>query len=262
MTAKIRILGSGNSAGVPAPGNDWGKCDPGNPRNRRSRPCITITKGATRVIVDTGADFRHQTNEYDISAIDAVFYTHPHGDHVNGIDDLLSFRKRAGRPVPVYGLRDTIEELSRRVNYLFTGSTLYPTTLEPVIIEDELLGEPLAVGELTVIPFGQDHGTCRSLGVRIGDTAYSTDMVNLDDQAVATLKGIKTWIADGAGYKAKKVIVHANIEKLQELNTRIGAQKIFLTHLSAGMDYDTMKKELPPEMEPAYDGLEIDVRDE
>lgn len=256
MTYKITILGCGNSAGVPSIGNYWGNCDPAEPRNRRTRPGIAVQSAATTIIIDTGPDIRDQMNREDIRNLDAVLYTHAHGDHVCGIDDLRLFRLRNKKYVDIYGSRETLSELQMRFNYMFIEqAAIYPKVLNPHIIEPDHYGLTMKIGDIEFIPFEQDHGTCRSLGFRFGDAAYSTDFVRLEDKALDVLRGVKTWIADAAGYKMEKNIVHVTLPQLMDMNDQVGAERVILTHMSTAMDYQTLLKELPAGYEPAYDGL-------
>jgi phosphoribosyl 1,2-cyclic phosphate phosphodiesterase len=260
MTLKITILGCGNSAGVPSIGNHWGNCDPAEPKNRRLRPSIAVQSATTTLVVDTGPDFREQMNQENIQMLDAVLYTHPHGDHICGIDDLRILRMRHKKLIDVYGDRATLGEMEERFNYMFIERTaLYPQALVPHVIEPSQFGQTISVGDIHFIPYEQDHGTCKTLGFRFGNLAYSTDMVNLDDRAIAILQGIETWIVDAAGYKMEKNMVHITLRQLYDLNKRVGAIQIYLTHMSPAMDYQTLCKELPAGYAPAYDGLVLNA---
>jgi phosphoribosyl 1,2-cyclic phosphate phosphodiesterase len=125
MTVKFTILGCGSSGGVPRIGNDWGMCDPTNPKNRRRRCSIMVeqinAEGTTRVIIDTSPDMREQMLSADVSAIDAVWYTHEHADHTHGIDELRVFYLRQRQRVPVYADTPTAEMLMNRFSYCFVS---------------------------------------------------------------------------------------------------------------------------------------------
>lgn len=258
MTGVLTILGCGNSTGVPSIGNYWGACDPAEPKNRRSRCSAIVESDDTTIIIDTGPDFREQFNKTQKQTLDAVFYSHQHGDHVNGIDDLRGLVFRRKSKMPVYGNAETITDLQARFPYMFDGGALaelYPPLLEPHVLRD--FGMPHRVKSLSFIPFVQDHRTCQTVGYRFGDLAYSVDVFDLDAQAVAALQGVKTWIVDGAAYQSDEPSVHANLKTIMRLNESIGAARVVLTSLSLGMDYQTLKKDLPRGYEPAYDGLQI-----
>ncbi len=261
MGLKITIMGCGNAAGVPAIGNVWGACDPAEPRNRRSRAALAVQSAATSLVVDTGPDFRDQVNRAGITQIDAVIYTHPHSDHLNGIDELRYIRNRTKKLVPIYVDKPTLEELEQRFSYLFIErhGGIYPRVLDPQLITPAHLGQTLTIGDIGVVPFEQDHGTCTSLGLRFGSLAYSTDMVDLGQQALEVLRGVKTWIVDGGAYNFPENPVHATLRQVYALNEIVQAERVIITHMPGFMDYATLRRELPEGYEPAYDGLEITV---
>ncbi len=260
MKGSLTVLGSGNSSGVPAIFNDWGACDWAEPKNRRRRACAVIEVAGQTLVIDTGPDFREQANGHGLKRIDAVFYTHMHADHVNGIEELRYVAALSGRRVDVYGNSETLNDLQTRFSYMFAGSAdgLYLPALQSHMILESRYGQPMTIAGIPCTPFEQDHGTCMSLGLRIGDVAYSTDMVNLGEDAVEVLRGVKTWIVDGAGYKFEKPIVHANLERIYALAAQIGAQQTYITSLSRSMDYKTLCAEMPAGFAPAYDGLVVE----
>lgn len=254
---KIKILGCGASGGVPAIGNNWGTCDPNEPRNNRTRASIAVQSETTNLVIDTGPDFRCQLNREDIQNVDAIIYTHAHGDHVAGIDELRSFQRRYKKSIPVYGNETTLNELEYRFEYMFkdTSDGLYPRVLTPSIFTDEDFGQEKIIGDIPFIPFEQDHTTCKTLGFRFGDLAYCTDMVRLDEKAINVIKGVKTWIVDGSGHYQADNIVHASIPQIIKMNEIIGAQEVYFTHLTLMMDYKELMNDLPEGFYPCYDGL-------
>lgn len=263
MSVRFTIMGCGNSSGVPAVGNYWGACDPYELRNRRSRCSLAVQSDDTTLIVDTGPDFREQMNRENISgySVSAVLYTHQHGDHVSGIDDLRSVYYQKGRKlVPVYAKETTMSELQSRFFYLFKGDGEgeYQQVLSSHIIAHDDFGKKMRVGNIDVIPFEMDHGTCTALGYRFGDVSYCVDMKRLDDVALEIMKGSRIWIVDAAAYKNPNNHVHANLQSIYDYNHVIGAEKVYLTSLSSQMDYKTLEAELPEGYSPAFDGLHFE----
>lgn len=258
MTATVTILGCGGSAGVPSIGNHWGKCDPTEVKNRRTRSSILLQTEKTSIVVDTGPDFREQLNREDVNTIDAALLTHAHGDHINGLDELRVLRFRNQKLMPLYASPETLQGLRKRFSYLFDGgnSDIYPQVIEPHDIEN---GQGFHVGDIPVQTFAQDHGVCTATGYRFGDFGYSVDMLDLDDAAILGLQGIRTWVVDCTGYHMNDNIVHASLETVYRLNGQIGAKQVYLSSLTPLMDYQTLVKELKPGYAPCYDGLKIQI---
>lgn len=255
---ELIVLGSGCSAGTPRAGNDWGNCDPKNPKNFRTRPSIAIQSETTCIIVDTGADFRFQTIRENIKKIDAVLYTHRHSDHVNGMDDLRSYFFRRGKtPVPIYCDEETYNELATRFKYTMESKEIiYPPTITPHIWTDSDFNKTHCIGDIEFSLFKQDHTTMNSCGFRFGNVGYSTDMVDLiGDEAVSILRDVPIWIIDGANWKEENLFCHPNIDQLKKLQDKICPGKMYLNHLKNDADYEILKSILPEGMEPLYDGL-------
>ncbi len=263
MSIKVTILGCGNSSGVPAIGNYWGDCDPNEPKNIRMRCCLAVQSDEATIIVDTGADLRHQLNKFDVNNLDAVFYTHQHSDHCHGIDDLRPFYFRNDRTqIQCFGKDSVLEEIKGRFHYLFSGGShkdLYPPVLEANPFDDERYGSNHEYSDITYVPFKMDHGTCTSIGYRFGDLSYCVDMKSLDDNALDIIKGSKIWIVDGAGFKDPQNSVHADLNSIYEYNKYIKADRVYITCLSSMMDYNALCNELPEGFYPAYDGLHFDL---
>lgn len=257
-TVVLTVLGCSDSYGTPRAGGDWGECDQAEPKNTRTRSSLLLSDGSSTLIVDTGPDFRLQTVRENIRLIDAVFYTHAHSDHINGFDDLRVFFERAKKQIPVFSLSETLVEIQSRFPHAFIQSSpTYPPTVTPRTIAPSNLGKPQNIGGIEITPFLQKHAQGKSLGFRVGDIAYSTDMSDLDDAAIAVLKGVKVWIADCADYFYETAFVHCNWKRLQDLNARIGAEKVYLSHMKFNADYQKMNKSLPTGYRMSFDGLKI-----
>lgn len=253
---RVTILGCGGSGGVPYAGNVWGLCDPNNPKNARTRPSVMIEKGQTRIVIDTGPDFRIQLNRTDMTAnqlLDAVLYTHAHFDHISGIDDLRTFWYRFDkRPVPVYGSKATMAQLIERFSYIFNEQD----PEYPAIVTSHILPAELVLGDMTITHFDQHHGNLMTTGYRVGDFAYSTDVNDLPPESLEALKGVKTWVV-GSFYNEEGTYNHAGFAKIREWVDILKPEMTYLTHLTAKADYDTICRIMPPHIRPAYDGLEL-----
>jgi phosphoribosyl 1,2-cyclic phosphate phosphodiesterase len=252
---RVRILGCGGSGGVPLVGGVWGACDPAEPRNRRRRASILVEDGTTTLLVDTSPDLREQLLDAGTKRLDAVLFTHAHADHLHGIDDLRSMNRLMRATVPVYADAQTLATIAERFDYVFRpldeGSSFYKPTLTPHTIDG-----PFAVAGIDIVPFAQDHGFSTTLGFRIGAMGYSTDVVDLDEAAFATLAGIELWIVDCLRYEPHPT--HSHLEKTLSWIERVKPRRAVLTHMDVPLDYATLRGKLPPGVEPAYDGLTLE----
>ena len=253
---KITVLGCGSSNGVPMVGNRWGACDPGNPRNRRRRPSVFVESGGVNILIDTAPDLRAQLLDAGIDRIDAVLYTHTHADHTHGIDDIRSIARLGERRIPAYAEPDVMAFMEDKFSYIFKGSDQLDA-LYPAVMEAHAFDGPFEVEGCRVVPFDQDHGVCRTTGFRIGPFAYSTDVVELGDDAFAVLAGVEIWIVDCL--RESPHPTHAHLEKTLSWIERAGARRAILTHMNHQTDYDTIAAKLPDGVEPGYDGMVIDV---
>lgn len=252
----VTMLGSGTSSGVPRIGNDWGDCDPRDPRNRRRRVSLLVEHGGRRILIDTGPDLREQLLSADVAHLDAVLITHDHADHVHGIDDLRQVFHAMGRPVDCYAHPGTWRGLRERFGYVFEGRDGYPPSCVAHALPDRL-----SVGDMSVRWFPQIHGNIKSTGFRIdaggAAIAYSTDLSDLTPEAEIMLEEIDLWIVDAL--RRRPHPTHAHLERTLGWIERLRPKHAVLTHMDQSMDYATLAAELPPHVEPGYDMLRIDL---
>ena len=251
---KVRILGCGTSSGVPRVGNDWGACDPKEPKNRRRRVSILVEQDDTSILVDTGPDLREQLLDAHVRDVDAVIWTHDHADHCHGIDDLRQLYHARGAPVPGYARTETIAVLKRRFDYAFEGNDGYP----PVVTADPL-GEALEVGAIRIRTVDQPHGNINSLGLRFdgpgGSIGYSTDVNVLTGEMIALFQGVDVWIVDAL--RRAPHPSHASLSEALAWIALVQPARAILTHMDHSMDYNHLRAELPARVEPGYDGQEV-----
>lgn len=253
---KLTVMGAGASSGVPYVTGEWGQCDPSEPRNRRSRASVLIETQGKRIVVDTGPDFREQFIAAGSGPIDAVIYTHAHADHVHGVDDVRGVNAMMRKQIPAYGYAEHLEEIARRFAYVFADPTPARGWFRPSLGARPVESGDIRIDDADIRIFEQDHGVCRTIGVRVGDIAYSTDVVSLDYEALNALKGVKTWIV--GCLRREPHFVHAGLDQVMDWADRIGPDRVFLTHMNATMDYAELMSELPNGIEPAYDGLVLE----
>lgn len=258
---RITLLGTGGSTGVPgAAGMGWGRCDPSQPRNRRLRPSILVEQDKSLILVDTSPDLRMQLLGAGVSRLDAVLYTHAHADHLHGIDDLRPINRAMGAPLDLYADPDTLGIIRQRFGYVFDplpdGVDFY---YKPVLLPHELTdGRMFQVAGLDILPMVQDHGYGTSLGFRFGaEAAYTTDVVRLSDGALDALRGLKLWVVGALGDQSHPT--HAHVGRVLEWVERIRPRRTVLTHMGVGLDYDSLRRQLPAGVEPGYDGMVIDI---
>ena len=261
MTRKITILGSGSSGGVPRVGNDWGSCDPANPKNRRRRCSALVTQsgpqGETRLLIDTSPDLREQMLSSGISDIDAVLYTHEHADHTHGIDDLRAFFLMKRKRVEIWADDATGRMLTTRFAYCFYSApgSDYPPILNLNAIES---GSPVTIdgagGAITALPFQVQHGTIDALGFRIGGMAYTPDIDGVPDASLKHLESLDLWIVDAL--RRNPHPSHWNLSQTLEWIGRMKPRRAIITNLHVDLDFATLEAELPSGVTPAYDGLE------
>ena len=251
---KVRILGCGTSSGVPRIGNDWGDCDPAEPKNRRTRSSILVESGDERLLVDCGPDMREQLLVAGIAALDAVIVTHDHADHCHGIDDLRQVAHHISRPVPVHARSETLRRLRKRFAYAFEGTPLYPPVLDAIELDEEFV-----LGSARLRFVDQPHGGITSLGIRVDDggrsIGYAIDFHDLTDDMASLYAGIDLWICDCL--RRKPHPTHAHLDAVLGWARELKVGQLLLTHLDKSMDYATLCAELPDWAAPAFDGQEI-----
>ena len=267
---EIRILGCGSSGGVPRIGGTdgagyWGACDPSNPRNRRRRCSILVQRqsaaGTTTVLVDTSPDMREQLIDARVSRLDSVLITHDHADQLHGLDDLRMVAINMRRRIDVFSDAATFAGVMARFGYCFVqpAGSDYPPILTAHQIREPF--EPFVLGggggDIPVTAFAMGHGRIESLGYRFGPVAYSSDVDRLDDEAFAVLAGVECWIVDALRYSPHPS--HSHVAKTLEWIARVKPKRAILTNLHVDLDYETIRRELPSAVEPAYDGMTVSV---
>ena len=266
---QVEILGCGSSGGVPRLGGpndagDWGDCDPINSKNRRRRCSILVRRksddGETRVLVDTSPDLREQLLDAHVARLDGVLITHDHADQTHGMDDLRAITLITGSRIDVWGDRANWKSIMSKFGYCFVqppGSD-YPPILNAHEIHEPF--KPFVIagpgGSLPIQAFGQGHGQIRSLGFRFGPVAYSSDVDGLDEAAFAALQGVECWIVDAL--RRTPHPSHAHLAKTLEWIALVRPKRAILTNMHLDMDYETLRRELPPGVEPAFDGMRLD----
>ncbi|OJY27392.1 MBL fold metallo-hydrolase [Gemmobacter sp. LW-1] len=261
---RFTILGCGSSGGVPRIGGDWGDCDPMNPKNRRRRCSMLVERigpeGTTRVLIDTSPDMREQLLDAGVGTLDAVVFTHSHADHVHGIDDLRQIVFNLRRRLPVWADGPTQGALIDRFGYAFVqpAGSPYPPILDLNTIDGDFTIDG-AGGPIVLTPFLADHGSIDALGFRIAGLAYLPDAVAIPEASWPALAGLEIWVLDAL--RRKPHPTHAHLALALEWMTRAAPRRGVLTNMHLDLDYETLAAELPPHIEPAFDGMVLELPD-
>lgn len=255
---KLLMLGSGTSTGVPRIGNDWGECDPQEPRNRRTRVSIIVESDeGKRLLVDTSTDLRHQLLANEVERIDGVFWTHDHADHCHGIDDLRALRFGRHAPIAGFASSETLRRLRLRFGYVFAGQFGYPTIVEIQNLDVVRIHAGFSL-ESVEMPHGPGGATT---GYRFGadgkSIAYATDFSEITDEMVALFDSVDILVTDCL--RREPHPTHANLAMALELGRRARARTTVLTHLDKSMDYVALSGEIPAGFVVGYDGLELEA---
>lgn len=256
---RITVLGCGSSVGVPVLGNIWGKCDPSEPKNRRRRCSILVEHDGFVLLVDASPDLREQLLDAGVTRLDAVLFTHGHADHTHGLDDLRPMFWQMGAPIDIYADHDTLEEMVGRFDYLFRKAEKSPPYFRPPLVAHEISLEAFSLCGMTIQPVRQDHGVSgESLGFIFEDRfAYSTDVAYMDDTELARLSGIELWIVDCLRETESKA--HSHLARSLSWIEAVQPDRAYFTHMTSDIDYAATLAKLPPGIEPAYDGLVLEI---
>ncbi len=252
---KLLVLGCGTSTGVPRVGNDWGACDPNEPKNRRSRVSVLVENAAgKRLLVDTATDLRNQLLDNAIDRIDAVFWTHEHADHAHGIDDLRVLRYGRAGPIPGYAHSEISRILRARFGYAFAGQHGYPTLIELETLDRLRMCAGFGVGHCQM-PHGPGESTAYRFDCDGKSIGYAVDFSAITKEMVALLSGVDVLAVDCL--RRDPHPTHSHLAMSLELIEAVRAKTGVLTHLDKSMDYATLQAEVPAHVLVGYDGLEV-----
>lgn len=257
---RLIFLGTGTSFGTPVIGCRCPVCRSSDPRNRRTRHGLLLESHAGRLLVDTPPEIRLQLVRADVERIDAVFLTHPHADHLHGIDDLRALTTRTRRRLPVWMAAEYEDELRTRFSY-FWGPDARPGPgtsipgLDVRTFRDRETVEAAGM-DLRVVAF--PHGGFRSYGFRVGDLAVIVDAKRVPDDAVELLADARVLVINALWFGDPHP-THFNVEEAVDMAHRLRAARTYLTHLTHRLDHAELEAWLPPGISPAWDGLTVDV---
>ena len=256
---RLRFLGTGTSFGVPQVGCECAVCHSVDPRDRRSRSGALLEVEGRTLLFDTPPELRLQLLAAGVSDVDAVLYTHEHADHIAGIDDLRVFSSRKGRPLPVHGPAETLERIRTAFAYIFDDTVRpFEGTSKPRLAPAPLTpGVEAMVAGIPVLPLALEHGFLRVFGYRIGACAYITDAKLLAPDVRERLRGLDVLVLNALWWRPHPT--HLSIPEAIAVAQDVGARRTLLTHLTHETGHAELAAALPPGIEPAYDGLVVEV---
>jgi phosphoribosyl 1,2-cyclic phosphate phosphodiesterase len=236
-------------------GCDCRVCTSADPKDKRLRSSILVRSGNTTICVDTGPDFRYQMLRAGVKNLDAVLFTHPHKDHVAGLDDVRAFNFFSGKAMPVYANELTTSVLMREFPYAFSEHK-YPGVPE---IELNIIDTtPFVIGDISIIPIMVWHLKMPVYGFRFGNFTYVTDANRIDAPELEKIKGSEVLVLNTL--RKEKHISHFTLNEGIALAQSLNITQTYFTHISHQMGlHEEVMKELPNGIELAYDGLEFSV---
>lgn len=252
---RLTFLGTGTSQGVPMIGCDCKVCHSADPRDRRLRSSVMVEDCSTRVVIDSGPDFRYQMLRARVKDIDAILLTHQHTDHIIGMDDVRAFNYFCSKSISVYAT-ELVQGVVRKVfDYAFEEKP-YPGA--PQISLHSVTNEPFRVGSLEICPIRGRHFTLPVTGYRIGGVAYLTDFNHIDEQEIEKLQGLEVLVINALRHT--RHISHFSLPEAVAVAKKIGAQRTYFTHISHQFGLHAEEEPLLPEgMYLAYDTLTLEI---
>jgi phosphoribosyl 1,2-cyclic phosphate phosphodiesterase len=256
LRGKLVFLGTGTSVGVPVIGCGCPVCTSTNPKNRRTRCGLALGLPEGTLLVDTTPDLREQLLRERIGFVNAVLYTHEHADHLFGLDDVRVLTYYLGRKLPLYCEEQVEARIRRSFDYAFGeretgGASLPELEIKRIGLEPfELLGQ-------RIVPLRLYHGKFKVLGFRFGNVAYCTDVNGIPDASMAQLQNLDVLVIDALRQKFHPT--HFNVQQAIEASRKLGAKRTYFTHMAHDLEHDATNAELPPGIELAYDGLQIEL---
>ncbi len=257
IRGQLVFLGTGTSVGVPVVGCGCPTCLSTNPQNRRLRCSLALGLPEGNLLIDTTPDMRTQLLRERIGRIHATLFTHDHADHVMGLDDLRIFPHYLGHSLPVYCEEQVEARIRKSFDYAFVEEVQAYAGGVPKIDFRRIALEPFSVLGMEVIPFRLQHGRFRVLGFRFGHIAYCTDTNGIPDESLDRLRGLDVLILDAL--RPRRHATHFSLEEAIAVAEQLKPRRTLFTHLSHEIDHQWALDNLPPTMEPAYDGLRIEL---
>lgn len=253
---KITFLGTGTSDGVPMIGCKCPVCKSRNKKNKRLRSSVLISHENNNYLIDTSSDFRAQMLREKVNHIESVFYTHAHADHTYGIVDLRAMNWVMGnKTINCYGNKETMDELYDKFSFIFNPNTQKGGGLPN--LKFDVIDKPMTTSNMTITPINVYHGRLPILGYRFNNFAYITDASNIEDSSLKLIDGVDTLVFNALRYRNHGT--HYGAQSVVNIVEKLDVKRVYLTHMTHDIEHNKFLRELPKNVEPAYDGLKIHV---
>lgn len=253
---KVTFLGTGTSQGIPVIGCGCAVCKSANKKDKRLRVSVWIQTDDKSIVIDSGPDFRYQMLRAGVTDLDAILYTHEHKDHVAGLDDIRPFNYILKKRIDIYATERVQEALKREFQYIFSDVKYHG--LPQIDVHTVNAERSFYVGETKIVPFEVMHYKLPILGYRIGDFTYITDAKTISEASFEKIKGTKVLVLNAL--QKESHISHFTLSEAIAFAQKVGAERTFLTHISHNLGlHEEVSKELPANIQLAYDGLSIDL---
>jgi len=255
QSLKVTFLGTGTSSGVPMIGCNCSVCQSQDPRDKRLRSSVLVSSRETSLVVDTTPDFRYQMLRTDTRKLDAVLFTHPHKDHIAGLDDIRAYNFFSGKPMDLYAGALTEEALRRDFYYAFSD-TRYPGV--PELNLHTIDADPFMVGDIPVQPMEVWHMRMPVHGFRFGNFTYITDANRIEEDQRRLIRGSEVLVLNAL--RKEKHISHFSLDEAVRVVADLQVGQAYFTHISHQLgQHQEVELELPDNMHLAYDGLQLEI---
>ncbi len=252
---RVTFLGTGTSHGVPMIACNCKVCASDNPKNKRMRTSALVSENGYNVLIDATPELRLQCLHNRITRLDAVLITHPHADHIFGLDDLRRFNIVQKSEIPIYGAAYSLDGIRRAFSYVFEDRSGRVNIVPRFSLH--LVNGNFNIGGLSIVPVDASHGDEKVTGYRFGKFAYITDVSDIPESSLQALEGLDVLVIGALRYTPH--VKHFTVEQALGIVKRLSPRRVFFTHISHDIEHEEASRKLPEGVVFAFDGLVIDV---